>query len=102
MKQSLVLLGTTQQQDPAQAAPELFAQLHQPSLALVLLFISPAYDLALLALPCNSILVMHWWWAVPRLVRLAAMVISRAVSAGSVLPSLISLPLPQGWTNCML
>jgi hypothetical protein len=49
MKQSLVLLGTTQQQDPAQAAPELFAQLHQPSLALVLLFISPAYDLALLA-----------------------------------------------------
>ncbi|WP_199101768.1 nitric oxide-sensing protein NosP [Aquitalea sp. ASV11] len=49
MKQSSVLLGSTQQQDPAQAAAELFEQLHQPSLALVLLFISPAYDLSLLA-----------------------------------------------------
>ncbi|WP_246043378.1 nitric oxide-sensing protein NosP [Aquitalea aquatilis] len=46
MENSLVLLGSTQQQDPALAAAELFQQLHQPDLALVLLFISPAYDLA--------------------------------------------------------
>jgi len=51
MEQSQVRLGSTQQQQPAAAAAELFQQLHQPSLALVLLFISPAYDLAGLA-PC--------------------------------------------------
>jgi hypothetical protein len=40
MEKPLVLLGSTQQQDPSQAAAELFAQLYQPALSLVLLFIS--------------------------------------------------------------